>query len=201
LYRSRQARESEKHPTNNDKCWPVVIIIITGIIAIIIKVKIITHKEVTNIMMISVKGIITRVITVTGADYCTEIIETVTTIIIDTTQDIGKTTCTTIMAHHVDDQDPEVNNNTPFQIDTQSTEGSTEFYAVEENIERKINSHDDYQPELVVAIPRDANGNFKTFLRALVNSGSNKTYANIEKIPKWLLEQAISDPNKAPFAG
>ena len=71
---------------------------------------------------------------------------------------------------------------------------------MEENIKWNINSHDDYRPELVVAIPGDANGNSKTFLRALVDSGSNKTHANIEKITKWLLEQAITDPNQTPFA-
>jgi hypothetical protein len=66
---------------------------------------------------------------------------------------------------------------------------------------RNVNSHNNYQPELVVAIPRDANGNSKTFLRALVDSGSNKTHSNIEKIPKWLLEQSISGPNQTPFSG
>jgi hypothetical protein len=34
-----------------------------------------------------------------------------------------------------------------------------------------------------------------------VDFGSNKTHANNEKIPKWLLEQAVSDPNQTAFAG
>jgi hypothetical protein len=46
-------------------------------------------------------------------------------------------------AHHVDDQDTEVNNNSPFLNDYQSTEESNEFYAMEETLEMNVNSHND----------------------------------------------------------
>jgi hypothetical protein len=39
-----------------------------------------------------------------------------------------------------------------------------------------------------------------TVQKSLVDSGSNKTHADIKKIPKWLIEQALP-ANDAPFAG
>jgi hypothetical protein len=45
---------------------------------------------------------------------------------------------------------------------------------------KNVNSDEDYQPELVVAIPTDAKGSSKTFLQAFVDSVSNKAHAYIE---------------------
>ena len=55
-------------------------------------------------------------------------------------------------------------------------------------------AEEDYRPEVVIAIPRDPSGKTKTFLRALVDSGSTKTHANIDRIPKWIRDQS-TQPN------
>jgi hypothetical protein len=59
----------------------------------------------------------------------------------------------------------------------------------------------DYRPEIVIAIPRDPQGRNSVFLRALIDSGSNKSHGKLDKMPKWIREQAIPTADQAPFIG
>jgi hypothetical protein len=57
----------------------------------------------------------------------------------------------------------------------------------------------DYRPEIVIAIPRDPQGRNSVFLRALIDSGSNKSHGKLDKMPKWIREQAIPTGRPSPL--
>jgi Retroviral aspartyl protease len=76
-----------------------------------------------------------------------------------------------------------------------------EIYTIETKLSEPIRTTDDYRPELVIAIPKDPSNKTKTFLRALVDSGSNQSHANIEKIPNWIIKQATINSPENSFIG